>query len=91
MKEIPQMAFDCGDRAAAWVCKVMGKENLRLNHSAHTLQKRSSHKVIKDWPTQVQLHDEVSHCHSFAFSYNYINIVINLLHLQKYTLKFIEI
>ncbi|XP_045160180.2 mitochondrial amidoxime-reducing component 1-like [Mercenaria mercenaria] len=60
VKELPQSAIDCGDKAAAWLSKVLGKDNLRLHHSAPTVEKRLSHKVSKDWPTLIQQHDEVA-------------------------------
>lgn len=60
VKEIPQTAIDCGDKAAEWMCKALGKDKLRLNCSPKTIQKRLSHKVTKEWPTEVQLYDEVA-------------------------------
>ncbi|XP_060601564.1 mitochondrial amidoxime-reducing component 1-like [Ruditapes philippinarum] len=60
VKEQKQSTLDCGDKAAAWISKVVGKDNLRLHHSAPSLEKRLSHQVLKDWPTQIRKHDEVA-------------------------------
>lgn len=60
VKLTPLPALDCGDRAAAWVCKVLQEEGLRLNYSAPTLAKRLSCKVHKDWPTQIRPFDEIA-------------------------------
>ena len=60
VKQQTQSTIDCGDKAAAWISKVIGKDNLRLHHSPSPLEKRLSHQVLKNWPTRVRKHDEVS-------------------------------
>ncbi|XP_045160089.1 mitochondrial amidoxime-reducing component 1-like [Mercenaria mercenaria] len=60
VKLTPLPALDCGDKAAAWVCKVLQQDGLRLNYSAPSLAKRLSCKVHKDWPTQIRSFDEIA-------------------------------
>ena len=59
-KTTPTPALDCGDKAAAWICKALQKEGLRLNFSAPSLAKRLSRTVYKAWKTEVGQDDEVS-------------------------------
>ena len=60
MRNIPTLALDCGDTAAAWICKALRTEDLRLNYSAPSLTKRLSSKVVKQWKTEIRPKDEVS-------------------------------
>lgn len=60
VKDTPLPALDCGDKAAAWICKVLQQEGLRLNYSAPSLAKRLSCKVFKAWKTEVHDDDEVA-------------------------------
>ena len=62
VKNTPLPALDCGDKAAAWICKVLQSEGLRLNYSAPSLAKRLSCKVAKDWKTEIHADDEVLIC-----------------------------
>lgn len=60
VKMTPLPALDLGDKAAAWVCKVLQQDGLRLNYSAPSLAKRLACRVHKDWKTQIGPDDEIA-------------------------------
>ncbi|KAL4238414.1 hypothetical protein ACF0H5_003122 [Mactra antiquata] len=59
---VPQLALDCGDEAATWLCKVLERENLRLYHSSAKIEKRlaSDSATEKKWKTEIQPQDEAA-------------------------------
>ena len=66
--------MDCGDKAAAWICKVLQQEGLRLNYSAPSLAKRLSCKVFKAWKTEVHDDDEVIQIYIYRRVFNHLEL-----------------
>lgn len=61
----PQEALDCGDKAAAWICKVLQRKGLRLNYCLPYPEGKRLSQTVADtllpWkPTDVHEDDEVA-------------------------------